>query len=141
MSAVSSRVMPSMLMRKLTSMLPSMPESPAVMTTGCRPSGRKRVAKNVMGKTVLEFQNIGKQVEDEALFGTVALDPVKLEQKLAEPPWPELPLKQTLNLISAATTLAKLTALIETDHRPRVLAAAEARATQLQELLPEEGPA
>ena len=62
-------------------------------------------------------------------------------QKLAEPPWPELPLKQTLNLISVATTLAELTALIETDHRPRVLAAAEARATQLQELLPEEGPA
>ena len=52
MSATSSRVMPSMLMRKLTNMLPSMPVPPAVMTTGCRPSGRKRVAKNVMGTSM-----------------------------------------------------------------------------------------
>ena len=39
-----------------------------------------------VGKTVLEFQNIGKQVEDEALFGTVALEPDKLEKKLAAEP-------------------------------------------------------
>lgn len=37
------------------------------------------------GKTTLEFQNIGKPVDDEALFGTVALEPDKLEAKLAEP--------------------------------------------------------
>lgn len=38
-----------------------------------------------VGKTTLEFLNIGKPVEDEALFGTVALEPDKLEAKLSEP--------------------------------------------------------
>ncbi|MCY3024039.1 MAG: FHA domain-containing protein [Planctomycetota bacterium] len=39
-----------------------------------------------VGKTVLQFDNIGKPIEDEALFGTVALEPDKLEQKLATEP-------------------------------------------------------
>jgi pSer/pThr/pTyr-binding forkhead associated (FHA) protein/uncharacterized protein (DUF1778 family) len=39
-----------------------------------------------VGKTLLEFDNFGKPVEDEALFGTVALDQDKLEQVLAPPP-------------------------------------------------------
>jgi pSer/pThr/pTyr-binding forkhead associated (FHA) protein len=38
-----------------------------------------------VGKTLLEFENIGKPVEDEALFGTIALDPDKLEDKLVRP--------------------------------------------------------
>ncbi len=38
-----------------------------------------------VGKTLLEFDNLGKPVEDEALFGTVALDPQKLEEVLANP--------------------------------------------------------
>jgi len=38
-----------------------------------------------VGKTLLEFDNFGKPVEDEALFGTVALDPQQLEQVLAPP--------------------------------------------------------
>ncbi|MGD0089557.1 MAG: FHA domain-containing protein [Planctomycetota bacterium] len=38
-----------------------------------------------VGKTTLEFQNIGKPVEDEAFYGTVTLEPEKLAAKLAEP--------------------------------------------------------
>jgi pSer/pThr/pTyr-binding forkhead associated (FHA) protein len=38
-----------------------------------------------VGKTLLEFQNIGKPVEDEANFGTIALDTDKLQQKLQMP--------------------------------------------------------
>ena len=38
-----------------------------------------------VGKTLLEFDNLGKPVEDEALFGTVALDPQKFDQALANP--------------------------------------------------------
>jgi pSer/pThr/pTyr-binding forkhead associated (FHA) protein len=38
-----------------------------------------------VGKTLLEFDNFGKPVEDEALFGTVQLDQEKLEQVLAPP--------------------------------------------------------
>ena len=38
-----------------------------------------------VGKTLLEFENVGSPVEDEALFGTVSLDPQKLEEKLSHP--------------------------------------------------------
>ena len=36
-----------------------------------------------VGKTLLEFDNVGKQVEDSALSGGMALDPEKLKAKLA----------------------------------------------------------
>ena len=36
-----------------------------------------------VGKTLLEFDNVGKAVEDAALFGTISLDPKILEGKLS----------------------------------------------------------
>jgi pSer/pThr/pTyr-binding forkhead associated (FHA) protein len=37
-----------------------------------------------VGKTLLEFVNIGKPAPDEALFGTISLDPATLSAKLAD---------------------------------------------------------
>ncbi|MFH0939771.1 MAG: FHA domain-containing protein [Planctomycetota bacterium] len=38
-----------------------------------------------IGKTLLEFENIGRPVEDEAMFGTIALDMDKLNEQLTKP--------------------------------------------------------
>jgi pSer/pThr/pTyr-binding forkhead associated (FHA) protein len=54
-----------------------------------------------VGKTLLEFDNIGKAVEDDALFGTIALDPDKLEAKLTQP----RPAKSRVALIAVAALL------------------------------------
>jgi len=50
-----------------------------VVKTPLSPGAQIRI-----GKTVLEYENIGKPEEDQ-LFGTIALDPEKLGEKLEEP--------------------------------------------------------
>ncbi len=41
-----------MLIMKLANMLPSIPVSPALKTTGCSPSGIRRVANQVIGTSM-----------------------------------------------------------------------------------------
>jgi pSer/pThr/pTyr-binding forkhead associated (FHA) protein len=58
-----------------------------------------------VGKTLLEFDNLGKPVEDEALFGTVTLDPQKLEQVLANPGTSAAPAGKSKRVLAVAAIL------------------------------------
>ena len=61
-----------------------------------------------VGKTLLEFDNLGKPVEDEALFGTVTLDPQKLEEVLANPGTAAAPAGKSKRALAAVAALLAL---------------------------------
>lgn len=61
-----------------------------------------------IGKTIFEYKNVGKAQAEDELFGTVVLDPEKLEQQIAERPSKPgaMPKQGVLGAVAVAVFLA-----------------------------------